>query len=60
MPSHESRKSKADDIDAHLKRAFDSLTEAAMPDRLVALLDRLRAEESAPDDDASGTGSAPE
>ena len=34
-------------IDIHLRRAFTHLAEAALPDEIVALLDRLRAEDAA-------------
>ncbi|MGR3466071.1 NepR family anti-sigma factor [Limimaricola sp.] len=39
------------DIDAHLKRAFQQLTDEALPDRFTDLLARLKAGEDA--DDAS-------
>jgi len=35
------------DIDAHLKLAFQSLADEAVPDRFAALLDQLRADEDA-------------
>jgi len=35
------------DIDTHLRRAFTQLADTALPDDLVALLDRLRAEDEA-------------
>ena len=61
MPQDRSRKPHDKDIDAHLKRAFQSLTEEAIPDELTSLLDRLRAEDGADDrSDSSGTGSVPE
>lgn len=47
MPENTSRRQRSEEIDAHLKRAFDSLTEEAIPDRLADLLIRLRAEEHA-------------
>lgn len=34
------------DIDAHLKRAFDQIENEALPDKLLGLLDKLRAEDA--------------
>ena len=43
------------DIDAHLKRAFQQLTDEALPDRFTDLLARLKAGEGA-ESASSGAG----
>ncbi|MCP1167973.1 NepR family anti-sigma factor [Limimaricola litoreus] len=43
------------DIDAHLKRAFQQLTEEALPDRFTDLLAKLKAGEGA-ESASSGAG----
>ena len=45
MPQNGPRKMRNTDIDAHLKRAFQTLTEDTVPDRFASLLERLRTEE---------------
>ncbi len=50
MTKSGTRKSHNKDLDDHLKRAFQSMTEEALPDKLALLLARLR------DEDAAATG----
>ena len=45
MPQNGPRKMRNTDIDAHLKRAFQTLTDDTVPDRFASLLERLRTEE---------------
>ncbi len=42
MTQREPRAARGDDIDAHLKRAFQQITEEALPDRFADLLQRLK------------------
>jgi hypothetical protein len=53
--SREKAKSRiAEEIDANLKRAFDDVSNEALPDRFSALLNQLRASESGGRNDDSG------
>ncbi|SDE03080.1 NepR family anti-sigma factor [Limimaricola pyoseonensis] len=47
MTQRDQRGARGDDIDAHLRRAFQQLTDETLPDRFTDLLERLRAGEGA-------------
>lgn len=50
------KKMRQSDIDAHLKRAFQELTDEGLPDRFTDLLSQLRQRDGGDDIPANGSG----
>ena len=54
MAEKHDRKLRERDIDAHLKRAFQAVSEEGIPDRFASLLQRLEAGEGVPQEANAG------